>query len=378
MNKKIKIPDFLSKIKEKLISLNSWKNIKISSKEKIIFLEQLSNLLNSWIPIINSFKIMSYQTRDKRIKKIINIFLNKINKWLSIKEIAAWFPKIFNQFDLSIIEMWEVTWKLWESIDLIKDKEEKTKELKWKILWALVYPIVIVSLSIAMIIVFMVYVIPKVKKMYKDAKVNLPELTQTVIDISKFMQDNVIYIILWIIAFVIAIIIFKTNKKTKIYWDQFIIKIPIFWPLIKKKILAMYAWNLWILLQRWIIINQALEISSQTLENDFYQKEIKKIISWISSWKELSDMMWINQITSWKENPYFPIELSSIVKIWEQTWKLPDLLIKISEKYKKEINNIVKNLATAIEPLVIVVVWIIVWILIMAIMLPFFNMVNVI
>jgi len=378
MDKKIKIPDFLSKIKEKINSWNSWKNITISSKEKIIFLEQLSNLLNSWIPIINSFKIMSYQTKEKKIKKLINIFLSKINKWLSIKEIASGFPKIFNQFDLSIIEMWEVTWKLWESIDLIRDKEEKTKELKWKILWALVYPMVIVSLSIAMIIVFMVYVIPKVKKMYKDAKVNLPDLTQTVIDISQFMQDNVAYIILWIIIFIIAIITFKTNKKTKIYWDKFIIKIPIFWPLIKKKILAMYAWNLGILLKRWIMINTALEISSQTLENYFYEKEIKKIISWISTWKELSDMMWINEITSWKENPYFPIELSSIVKIWEQTWKLPELLLKISNKFKKEIDNIVKNLATAIEPLVIVIVWVIVWVLIMAIMLPFFNMVNVI
>jgi len=378
MKNKNKFSDFLSKIKEKINSWNSWKNITISSKEKIIFLEQLSNLLNSWIPIINSFKIMSYQTKEKKIKKLINIFLSKINKWLSIKEIASGFPKIFNQFDLSIIEMWEVTWKLWESIDLIRDKEEKTKELKWKILWALVYPMVIVSLSIAMIIVFMVYVIPKVKKMYKDAKVNLPDLTQTVIDISQFMQDNVAYIILWIIIFIIAIITFKTNKKTKIYWDKFIIKIPIFWPLIKKKILAMYAWNLGILLKRWIMINTALEISSQTLENDFYEKEIKKIISWISTWKELSDMMWINEITSWKENPYFPIELSSIVKIWEQTWKLPELLLKISNKFKKEIDNIVKNLATAIEPLVIVIVWVIVWVLIMAIMLPFFNMVNVI
>jgi len=89
-------------------------------------------------------------------------------------------------------------------------------------------------------------------------------------------------------------------------------------------------------------------------------------------------MMWIKEITSWKENPYFPVELSSIVKIWEQTWRLPELLLKISNKFKKEIDNIVKNLATAIEPLVIVIVWIIVWILIMAIMLPFFNMVNVI
>jgi len=375
---KNKISDFLSKIKEKIKSINSWTNIKISSKEKIIFLEQLSNLLNSWIPIINSFKIMSYQTKDKKIKNIIEIFLKNINKWLSIEEIAKLFPKIFNQFDISIIKMWEVTWKLWESIDLIKEKEEKTKELKWKIIWALIYPIVIVILSISMIVVFMVYVIPKVQKMYKDSKVNLPSLTQHVIDTSKFLQNNISYILLTIFIFIILLILFKTNKKTKIYWDKFMINIPIFWSLIRKKILALFAWNLWILLDRWVIINQALEISSKTLENDYYQKEINNIISWISSWKELSSMMWINEIQSWKENKFFPIELSSIIKIWEQTWNLPKLLQKISNKYKKEIDNIIKNLSTAIEPIVIIWVWIIVWVLIMAIMLPFFNMVNVI
>lgn len=156
------------------------------------------------------------------------------------------------------------------------------------------------------------------------------------------------------------------------------INIPIFWILIRKKILALFAGNLWILLDRWVIINQALEISSKTLENDYYQKEIDKIISWISTWKELSAMMWINEIQSWKENKYFPIELSSVIKIWEQTWNLPKLLQNISNKYKKEIDNIIKNLSTAIEPIVIIWVWIIVWVLIMAIMLPFFNMVNVI
>ncbi len=378
MSKKINFSNFLLKIKEKLNINNSWENIKISLKEKINFLEQLSNLLNSWIPIINSLKIMNYQTKDKKIKKIIKIFSNKINKWLSIQEIAAWFPKIFGQFDLSIIKMWEVTWKLWESIELIKEKEEKTKELKWKIIWALIYPIVIVALSIAMIFVFMIYVIPKVQKMYKDAKVNLPWLTQTVIDISKFLQNNILYILIWIAIFIALIIIFKTNKKTKIYWDKFIIHIPIFWDLIKKKILALFSWNLWLLLERWIMINEALKISSQTLENDYYQKQIEKIISWISTWKELSNLMWIDEISSWKENKYFPIELSSVVKIWEQTWNLPKLLIRISNKFKKEIDNIIKNLSTAIEPIVIVWVWLIVWILIMAIMLPFFNMVNVI
>jgi len=354
------------------------KNIKLNSKEKIEFLEQLSNLLESGIPIINSFKIMQYQTKNSKLKTIIDTSLEKLSKWKNLQQIFSLFPKSFNSFDISIIEMWEVTWELDNSIMIIKDKEEKNKELKWKIIWALIYPLVIVTLSIAMIFVFMIYVIPKIKGMYADAKVNLPELTKFVIKTSEFIQENIIFILAIIWIFILAIKLFKTSKYTKVYWDSFILRIPIFWKLIKKWILAIFTNSLWTLLEKWVIVNKALSIASKSLENSYYEKELQKIISKVSRWEAISSLMWINEIKSWKQNFYFPIELSSIVKIWEQTWKLPSLLQKISKKFNKEIDNITKNLATAIEPIVIIVVWIIVWTLIMSIMLPFFNMVNVI
>jgi type IV pilus assembly protein PilC len=88
--------------------------------------------------------------------------------------------------------------------------------------------------------------------------------------------------------------------------------------------------------------------------------------------------MWIKKLKDSIEDAYFPLELASIVKIWEQTWKLPSLLLKISQKFNKEIDIIVKWLSTAIEPIVIIAVWIIVGTMVMAILLPFFNMVNVV
>lgn len=372
--------NFLEKIKLFLLKfkLNKTSNIKISSKEKINLLEQLSNLLQSGIPLINSLKIMMYQTRNKKTKYLLNSIIEWLNSWNSLNECFQKFTSIFNSFDLSIIEMWEVTWKLWDSIETIKVKEEKAKELKNKIIWALIYPMVIITLSIGMIWVFMIYVIPKIEQMYTDSKVNLPSLTQNVIDTSKFLQEYIILIIFWIILFSFFITIFKNNPKTKIYWDYMLIRIPIFWPLIKKKILALFTSSLWILLKNWVIINNSLEISSKALENDYYEKELKEITSRVSKWIELSVLMWINEIQSWKENLLFPIELASVVKIWEETWNLANLLIKMSIKMNKEIDNVVKNIQTAIEPVVIIFVWWIIWTLIMAIMLPFFNMVNVI
>ncbi|MDD3145432.1 MAG: type II secretion system F family protein [Candidatus Gracilibacteria bacterium] len=362
---------------EKILNNRSSK-IKISSKDKINLLEQLSSLLQSGIPLINSLKIIMYQTRNKNMKKLLNSIIESLNTGNNLKNAFEKFPHIFNIFDLSIIEMGEVTGKLGDSIETIKIKEEKTRELKSKIIGALIYPMVIVSLSIVMIGVFMIFVIPKIEKMYSDSKVNLPSLTQNVIKTSKFIQENIIYIIFFIILFIIGISIFKSHKKTKIYWDYMIIRVPIFGPLIKKKILALFTSSLGILLKNGVIINNSLEISSRALDNDYYERDLKEISSRVSKGIELSTLMGINEIQSGKENFLFPIELASVIKIGEETGNMANLLIKISLKMNKEIDSIVKNIQTAIEPLVIVIVGGIIGTLIMAIMLPFFNMVNVI
>lgn len=356
--------------------IGKWKKLKI--KEKIEFLDQLWTLLNSGIPITNALKIMLYQTENKNVRYITDAILEDITKGTGLRESFARFPSIFKIFDLSIIEMWELTWKVGDSIEVIKVKEEKTKELKSKIIGAFIYPMIIIGLSLIMITIFILYVIPKITDMYKDAKVNLPKLTQFVIDLSDFLQKNIFYLCLSLILVIFSVYVFKTNKKTKIYFDEYILKFPIFWKLTRKKILAMFTSSLWTLLKNGVIINKSLEISSWVVSNDYYKKEIKKIIGWISAWEDFSKMLGIENIKNHQKNNMFPIEIASVVKIWEQTWKLPELLIKVSDKYNKEIDEVVKNLSTAIEPIIIVLVWSIIGTLIMAIMLPFFNMVNVI
>lgn len=356
------------------------KKFKIPLVEKINLLEQIYNLLNSWIPITNTLIIIRKQIKNKNVLTLIDYTLKHVNKWAKIQTIFAEFPNVFTQFDISIIEMWEMTGKLWDSIDIIREKEEKNHDINSKIKWALTYPIIIIGLAFLMILVFMLYVIPQISDMYKDAKVNLPWLTQWVIDTSKFLQENIVALVIWFFVFIFLLKVFKTHKKTKIYFDRFVLTIPLFWPLIKRKILAIFTRTLWTLLSSWVLINKSMDIAKTTLENDYYEREMDKIISWVTKGTPLSELMWIENLEMewWKENVYFPIELASIVKIWEQTWQMPPLLLKIWNKFNKEVDTIVKNLATAIEPIVIVLVWLIIWTLIMAIMLPFFNMVNVI
>lgn len=351
---------------------------KISQKQKIFFFDSLYNLINSWIPLTNSLSIIQFQSKEKNIKYLVDSISKDINKWKKLYESFASFENTFSNFDLSMIKMWEVTWKLSNSFEIIKDREEQNAQLKSKVIWALIYPAIITTLSIWMIIWFMLFVIPRVQKMYSDARVNLPSLTQNVINISQFLQQNYLYLIIWVILMILFLAFLKKNNLTKIYVDKIILKFPVFWRLIRKKILAIFSHTLWTLLQNWIMINEALEISKKSLENAYYERKIDEISKELNEWIPLSELIWIRNLKIWKDDPYFPIELASIVKIWEQTWKLPSLLIKISAKFNKEVDVIVKWLSNIIEPIVIIIVWSIVWTMVMAILLPFFNMVNVV
>lgn len=373
--KNINFKNFISELKQRWAQK---KSLKLNQKQKINFFDSLYSLINSWIPITNSLSIMSFQTKDKKVKFLIQTLSKEISKWKKLAEILQWFDKIFSNFDIYMIKMWELTWKLAASFEIIRDREEKNAELKSKVIWALIYPSIIVTLSIAMIAWFMLFVIPRVQKMYADSRVNLPGLTQKVIDTSQFLQDNYGVILFWLILIFISLVTLKNHPKTKVYADEFILKIPIFWWLIRKKILAIFSSTLWTLLQNGIMINEALEISKKSLDNAYYEKRINEISIEINEWIALSELMWIRELKLWRDDPYFPIELASIIKIWEQTGKMPILLIKISVKFNKEVDVIVKWLSNVIEPVVIIFVGAIVWTMIMAILLPFFNMVNVV
>jgi type II secretory pathway component PulF len=126
------------------------------------------------------------------------------------------------------------------------------------------------------------------------------------------------------------------------------------------------------------------------MQNSFYAKVIDEISAEVRVWQSLSSAMWVDimnkqssisakeKLILAQKNKAFPIEISTAVRIWEQTWTLSKMLLKTSNRYTKEIDNTVKNLSTMLEPIIIVFIWGIVWVIIMAILLPFLNIANVV
>ena len=370
-------------------------NIRLNQKDKLFFVENLGTLLNSGVPIIKALQIILFQAKNTNLKKLSEFLIISIESGESFFQISAKLPKIFNVFDVAILEMWDATGQIGKSFEIIVEKEERESELTKKIKQALIYPIAIILVAVIMIIIIMTYVIPKIEWIYKEANVNLPQLTQILIWISHFLCDNLFLIILVIGVFFIGCLVALKDRRVRKWFDTHILDIFIFGNIIQKRILITFCEFLSTLLSAGVLINKSLLIVKNGIGNIYYEDEITLIIEEIKSGKTLSTSLgsdilekqwnnmdtWDNKIAtdlSIHHSNFFPIELSTAVKIGEQTGTLGKMLERVSSRYNKEVDNIIKNISAMLEPIIIVVLWIIVGTIVLAIMLPFFNMVNVI
>ena len=371
------------------------RTIKLGRSEKLIFIENLGALLNSGIPIIRALQIGLFQAKKPNIRRLYEFLISSLESGETFFRVAARLPKVFSVFDVALLEMGDATGQIGRSLDTIFAKEEREADLRRKIKQALIYPISVIGIALGMICTIMTYVIPKIEGMYKEANVNLPALTQALIDSSRFIRGNLPILLGGIGILVFSVIFVLRDRRVKKWFDLHVLRVYLFGNILQKKTLITFCEFLAILLHAGILINKALLIVKNGIGNVAYEDEIDAILEEIKSGKTLSGSLGGNLIEykqsnlaipanrnaldlAIRRNEFFPIELSTAVKIGEQTGMLGRMLERISIRYDKEVENIVKNLSAMLEPAIIMILGIVVGTMILAIMLPFFNMVNVI
>ena len=366
--------------------------ISFSRKEKILFLDNFGSLINAGIPIVRALQIIYFQSENKRLQEMSAYFKQAIESGQNIIQVCEGLPKVFTAFDRAMFEMGEATGKMGQVLTLITEREEKQQDLERKIKQALIYPTSILCVAIAMVITIMTYVVPKIEKIYQDSHVNLPPLTQAVIGASHFLRDSGVYLAVVIIALSIGFVFALRHPRFRYEFDRRILSLPIFGGILRKKILIVFTEFLATLLNAGILINRSLSIVRTGMDNRYYEREIDTIFSDIKMGKTLSaalggeyierkirgEPIGDNETESKRRVDCFPIELSMSVKIGEQTGSLARMLEKMAVRYNKDVDVTIKNISSMIEPIIIVGIGGLVGVIIMAIMLPFFNMVNVI
>lgn len=375
-NKKIQQTQW--KKKSEAISFDFFSSV--SKKDMWRFINKLSWFLNSWMDVKTSLSIVSTQLNNPFFEKIIVTMKNNIDFWILISDTMKQYPKVFDNLTISLISIWEKTGNLWDILKKMDEKMLEQIELTAKVKWALMYPVILLVLTIAMVIFMMTYIIPKITDTFKKTWVELPWLTQFVISVSDFLQAQW----WWIILGIIFLVIWLNLMRKTLHWEMLVwkimIEIPIFWYIIKRSNVIYFINSFSLLLESWVLMIEALEASGKLLPNIHYRREIMRIKREVESWITFSKSLWLN-LDSWQwiyMNNLFEEEFAYIINMWEETWTLSKSIARLWNNYNSELKRYIWNLSTMLEPFIIVIVWALVWIIVIAIMLPFFSIWKVV
>ena len=373
------------KAKEK----NWWwiqnKNIEITlfnsvwKKELWQFINKLSIFLNSWIDIKWALAILIKQTKNPYMQKIVKEIRQNIDHWISISETMANYPKVFDNLTISLINVWEKTWQLWLILNELDTTLLENIELKWKVKGAMIYPMILLSLTIMMVVFMMIFIIPRITASFNKAGADLPALTQFVVWVSDFLIGKWYIIIIYIVIFVIIMKAINTTYYWKIFFARFFTKLPIFGFIVKQSNVVYFIKAFTLLQNSWVLLLDALKTSSQVVPNLLYKRELIRVKNEVEVWLTISKALWLNleYETSIYNNELFSEEFAYVVSTWEETWSLSKSLEKIWRNYNSELKRYIWNLSSMMEPVIIVIVWFLVGTIVIAIMLPFFKLGDV-
>jgi type II secretory pathway component PulF len=338
---------------------------KITNQEIAIFSRQLSSLIEAGINVINGLEIISRQTANKYLKIILSEVIAKIKDGKSLSDSLAIYPQTFSSLYTAMIHSAEISGTLPETSKRLADFLEKEEEFRSSLRAALMYPIFVLFVGVLTVVILLGFVIPRLVTMFSDMGQILPMPTRILIGVSGFFHSWG-----WLILAILATLIFFIRRtyhsaQGRLFWDNFKLKLAIFGSIILKTQISRLMRTLSLLLSSGITIIYALDIVTSIIENQVLRQEVGKFKEQISGGASFSQCL-IN-------SSFFPIFVTNIVKIGEETGKLEISLLRIAEDYEKEVDRSLKALARLIEPIIILGVGLIVGFIVLSMLLPIFQ-----
>ncbi len=355
--------------------INEWviEKSPVKMKEKVTFFRLLATMINAGVSLVKSLSILQEQTEDLKMKRICEKLISRIEVGQTLSQGLELYPDIFLGAEIGMIRSGEASGRLNQVLLTLADQTEKNAKIKGKIKGAMMYPMAIVFVIVAVFTAVSVLVIPKMKTSFEEVGAELPKSTQVMIGISDFLMGktfgipNPAIVIACIILFNILLSAWKKTHSGKFYWDKFLLAVPIFGNLRRKLILAQFARSLSTLTQSGISIVKALRITSEVVGNEVYRRRILLIAEDVKQGITIGENLQGNR-------KMFPVMLVSMISVGEQTAQLDNVTGKVAEFYEDEVETMVKTLSSLMEPFIIILIGVVVGFMVTAIMSPIMKM----
>ena len=341
----ITVTELKSSISKDKANLNKTK---VKIVEKLLFFDHLEKMINAGLSLSDTLDALVDDAQTKNFKKIITDLKFEIESGNKLSIGMSKYPKIFSSIEIKMIEIGEVSGTLADNARLIKDQVQKTYDLRKKVKSAMMYPIIIASVMLIVGTGLIIFVYPQLATMFQNSGETLPLPTVIMITISHIVTNYWFFTIIFVIALIVGIRLLLRNPRFKYLWNKMSIHIPIFGELIKKINVTNFSRTLGNLIKSGIQINQAVNITKDTIPNEAY----KKVISDLEKNIESGDLI---EETLKKYPKLFPPISVRMIAIGDKTGNTADMLLAVSEFYQTQIDDTLDNLSTIIEPIMLFV-----------------------
>lgn len=351
---------------EKTNILDNLKN-RITTKDRVIFSRQLATLINAGLPLSQSLHTVQEQTTNQKLKGIIQDITTSVEGGKTLADSFARHD-IFGDLYIALIAAGEVSGTLDKALERIADQQEKEAEISSKVRGAMVYPGIVLSVIVLVIVFMLTSVVPQIENLYKSLKKSLPFLTEMMVGAGHFVSQ-----FWWLVILVIGFGIFFIRRHVKTetgrrQMDTFKLNMPLFGDLFKKLYMARFCRTGETLLQSGVQMLEMLRISGRSVGNVLVKESIDRASEKVKSGKALS--------TSIKTEDYILPLVPQMIGIGEQSGSIDGMMGKAATFYETEVDNSIKTISTAIEPILMVALAIVAGGMVGAILLPIYGLVN--
>lgn len=342
---------------------------RITTKDKVIFSRQLSTLINAGLPLVQSLRSVLNQTNNKRLQSILNDVISSVEGGKAFAASLQEHPRVFDQVFTNLVAAGEASGTLDAALERIANQQEKDSELASKVRGAMIYPVIVILVMIAVVTFMLVSVLPQVEELYSGIPgARLPFVTRMLLAISSFMMSY-----WWVLVIVIAVLVFGTTKWARtIGGKQVVDKLKLnMWPigsLFKKMYMARFSRTGTTLVSSGVPLIQVLDITSRSINNVHVEESIKHATEKVKGGKALSESL--------QGDVNFLDLVPNMLKIGEDSGALEKMMEKTADYYEKEVDNQIKSISTIIEPLLMVVLGVVAIVIVSAILLPIYGLVG--
>jgi len=340
---------------------------RIKVKDIVIFSRQLAVMASANVPIVQALKIIKDQTENIRMQKIVSEIGDEVDGGAKLSQSLAVYPNVFSDFFISMVKSGETSGKLDEVLNYLADQQENDYDMQSKIHGAMIYPSFIIFALVLVGFGMSIFVLPKLTSILTDSGAELPFATKVLVSISGFMSSYWWVVLIAMVGMVVGIrFVIGRDGPLKTQWDFVKLKLPVFGKLFQRIYVVRITRSLSTLIVGGVPLTTALNITADVVGNYVYEQLIRSTVKEVEDGRSIA--------TLFLESDSMPTMVSQMMKVGEQTGKLDQILDKLTDFYSRELENVVSNLTTLIEPLIMLVMGGAVGFVVIAIILPLYNL----